>query len=186
MAAMMRCTSCGYVIAEGKLKDVCPACGVPRKMFEPWTDPVSENRRALLEMNLHPLVIHFTVAFTASAFALSLFSLAFPRFLAGLATNVLVVMTAVLPITVLAGWAAGVFDGKIRFRRATTPLLVRKMVMGAAVFLETFAAAVLLFALGLDPLWVRVAVAVLLGVALGGVAILAKIGMGLLGAKVPG
>ena len=44
----------------------------------------------------------------------------------------------------------------------------------------------LLFALGLDPLWVRVAVAVLLGVALGGVAILAKIGMGLLGAKFPG
>jgi hypothetical protein len=186
MNTMVRCKSCGYAIAEGKLKDMCPACGVPRKMFEPWTDPVSEKRRALFEMNLHPLVIHFTVAFAASAFALSLVSLAFPRFLAGLATNMLVVMTAVLPITVLAGWAAGVFDGKIRFRRATAPLLVRKMVTGAAVFLETLAAAVLLFALGLDPLWVRVSVAVLLGVALGGVAILAKIGMGLLGAKVPG
>jgi rubredoxin len=186
MATMMRCSSCGYIVAEGKLKDACPACGVPRKMFEPWTDPVTARRRVLLEMNLHPLVIHFTVAFAASAFALSLYSLAFPRFLAGLATSVLVVMAAVLPITVLAGMAAGIFDGKIRFRRATTPLLVRKMVMGAAVFLETLAAAMLLFTVGLDPVWVRIVIAVLLGVALGGVAVLAKIGGGLRSAKLPG
>ena len=82
--------------------------------------------------------------------------------------------------------AAGVFDGKIRFRRATTPLLVRKMVTGTAVFLETLAAAALLFAVGLDPLWVRIVIAVLLGIALGGVAVLAKIGGGLRGAKQPG
>jgi MFS family permease len=186
METLMRCRLCGYVIAGGKLKDACPACGVPRKMLEPWTDPVGGKRRALLDMNMHPLVIHFTVAFTASAFALSLFTLTVPSFLAGLATNMLVVMTAVLPITVLAGWAAGVFDGKTRFRRTTTPLLVRKKVMGVAVFLETLAAAVLLFAFGLDPLWVRIAVAVLLGVALGGVGVLAKIGGGLRSAKSPG
>jgi rubredoxin len=186
MAAMMRCRSCGYVIEEGKLKDVCPACGVPRKMLEPWTDPVSEKRRARLDLDLHPLVIHFTVAFTASAFALSLFSLAFPHFLAGFATDVLVVMTAVLPLAVLAGWAAGVYDGKLRFRRVTTPLLVRKMAMGAAVFVEAAAAAALLLAFGLEPVWTRVAIAVLLGASLVEVAVLAKIGVSLLCAKFPG
>jgi len=137
-------------------------------------------------MNLHPMVIHFPVAFTASTFALSLFSLFFPRFLAGLATNLLVVMTAVLPLTVLAGWAAGMFDGRIRFRRVTTPLLVRKMAMGGSVFLETLAAAVLMFAFGLDPVWVRIVIAVLLGISLGAVAVLAKIGASLLCAKSPG
>ena len=182
----MRCRSCGYVAAGGKLKDVCPACGVPRKMFEPWTDPVGGKRQALLEMNLHPMVIHFTVAFTASTFALSLFSLFFPRFLAGLATNMLVVMTAVLPLTVLAGWAAGMVDGRIRFRRLATPLLVRKAVMGGSVFLETLAAAVLLFTFGLEPGWVRIAIAVLLGLSLGAVAVLAKIGVSLLCARSPG
>jgi len=186
MAATMRCRSCGYVVTEGKSKGVCPACGAPGKMLEPWKDPVSARRRALLEMRLHPLVIHFTVAFTASAFALSLFSLAFPQLLAGLATDVLVVTTAVLPVAVLAGWAAGVLDGRIRFRRSATPLLVRKMAMGGSVFLETLAAAVLLFAFGLDPVWVRIVVAVLLGLSLGAVAVLAKIGAGLHGAKVPG
>jgi hypothetical protein len=186
MAAMMRCGSCGYVTAEGKLKDVCPACGAPRKRFEPWADPLGERRRALLEMEFHPLVLHFTVAFSASTFALSLFAIAFPRFLVGLAMNVLVVMTAILPFAVIATWAAGVFDGKIRFRRVTTPLLLRKMVIGASVFVETLGAAVLLFAFGLDPLWVRIVIAVLLGLSLGSVAVLAKIGVALLGAKMPG
>jgi len=186
MAALMRCRSCGYVTAAGKLKDTCPACGAPRKMLEPWTDPVSDRRRSLLEMGLHPMVIHFAVAFAASAFALSLFALAFPRFLAGLATNLLVVMTAVLPLAVLAGWAAGAFDGRLRFRRLATPLLARKMILGASVFLETLAAAAVLFAFGLEPTWARVAIAILLGVALGGVAVLAKIGVGLRDAELPG
>jgi hypothetical protein len=186
MAAMMRCTSCGFAVAEAMVKGVCPACGVPRKRLEPWTDPVGPKRRALLDLNLHPLVIHFTVAFAASAFALSLFALLFPGFLAGLATDVFVVMTAVLPLAVLAGGAAGVVDGKTRFRRVATPLLLRKMAMGSSVFLETLAAAVLLFAVGLDPVWVRIAIAILLGVALGAVAMLAKIGAGLAGAKLPG
>jgi hypothetical protein len=186
MAAGIRCTSCGFVVAEGTVKGVCPACGAPRKSLEPWTDPVSPKRRALLDLNLHPLVIHFTVAFAASAFALSLFALLFPGFLAGLATDVFVVMTAVLPLAVLAGWTAGIVDGRIRFRRSATPLLLRKMVMGGSVFVETLAAAVLLLVFGLDPVWVRIVIAILLGVALGAVAMLAKIGAGLVGAKLPG
>jgi hypothetical protein len=68
----------------------------------------------------------------------------------------------------------------------TTPLLLRKMVIGASVFVETLGAAVLLFAFGLDPLWVRIVIAVLLGLSLGSVAVLAKIGVALLGAKMPG
>jgi hypothetical protein len=186
MAVMLRCRSCGYVVAEAVVRGECPACGVPRKSLEPWTDPVDPRRRALLELSLHPIVIHFTVAFTASAFALSLFALAFPRFLAGLATNVFVVMTAILPLAVLAGWAAGVVDGTIRFRKATTLLLLRKMAMGGSVFVGTLAAAVLLLVFGLDPAWVRIVIAILLGVSLGAVAMLAKIGTGLAGAKLPG
>lgn len=186
MGAMLRCRTCEYVVAEGKLRDACPACGAPRKAFVPWTDPLGARRRAALDLGLHPIVIHFTVAFCASAFALSLFALAVPRFLAGLATDVFVVMTALLPVATLAGWAAGVIDARIRFRRATTPLAVRKMAMGGAVFLETLAAAVLLFTVGLDPLWTRIVVAALLGLAVGSVALLAKIGVGLVDAKVPG
>ena len=32
MTKMVRCKSCGYLMPEGKLKDKCPACGVPAKV----------------------------------------------------------------------------------------------------------------------------------------------------------
>lgn len=186
MAPMLRCRSCGYVIAEAKLKGPCPACGFARKQFAPWTDPLAPHRRARLDLALHPMVLHFAVAFTVSAFALALLAIFFPGFLAGLAGNLLLVMTAVLPVSVIAAVATGIFDGGVRFRRVTTPALVRKIAMGSSVFVETLAAAVLLFAFGLGPLWVRIVAAALLGTALGAVAVLAKLGEGLREAAIPG
>ena len=69
---MLRCKSCGYVIEAGRVGEVCPACGVPRRMMEAWKDPVSDRRRLYLWLDVHPIVAHFTVAFSASAFVLSL------------------------------------------------------------------------------------------------------------------
>jgi len=31
MASLIRCKACGYITKEGKVKDVCPACGVLAK-----------------------------------------------------------------------------------------------------------------------------------------------------------
>ena len=63
--AQLKCKACGYIIDEKKLGDVCPACGVPRKAFEPWTDDMSPRRRTLLTLNLHPIALHFPQAFSA-------------------------------------------------------------------------------------------------------------------------
>ncbi len=63
--AQLKCKACGYIIDEKKLGDVCPACGVPRKAFEPWTDDMSPRRRVLLTLNLHPIALHFPQAFSA-------------------------------------------------------------------------------------------------------------------------
>ena len=46
----------------GKLGDVCPACGLPRKVFEPYRERVSINRLRLLNLDLHPIVIHLSQA----------------------------------------------------------------------------------------------------------------------------
>lgn len=155
MAQLLRCKSCGYVIEEGKLGDVCPACGVPRKMFEPWTDPVSPKRRRLLDLDLHPIVVHFPVAFTASVLVVAVFVLAFPAVLAVVAQSVLYVFAAVLPVTVIAGLASGLYDGKLRFRRVTTPLLKRKIRLAAALLAFSLAAAVITFVVPMLPTWVR-------------------------------
>ena len=57
------CKSCGYVMEKGKLHDVCPACGVPAKMFEPYAERLSPRRRLILSLDLHPITVHFTQAF---------------------------------------------------------------------------------------------------------------------------
>jgi uncharacterized membrane protein len=186
MAELMRCKSCGYVTEANRVGDVCPACGVPRKMMEPWKDPVSERRRLLLWFDIHPIVVHFSVAFVASAFVLALFVLIFPSFFRETATSILVVLVGVLPLAVIASFLSGLFDGTIRFRRTTTPLLKRKQLVGVAFFLCTAAAAVLTFAAGPYETWVRIADAALLAVGVVCATGLGRIGRGLLSALFPG
>ncbi len=90
MAELLRCKSCGYVAEAGKVGEVCPACGVPRKMMKSWKDPVSPRRRLVLWLDLHPIVDHLTVSFTASAFLLSLVIRVLPGFHERTVTDIMV------------------------------------------------------------------------------------------------
>ncbi len=155
MADLVRCKSCGYVIEANKLGDVCPACGVPRTMLETWTDPVSPKRRRALDLDLHPIVVHFPVAFAASALVVAVFVLAFPAVLAVVAQSLHYVFVAVLPLMVIAGLASGLYDGKLRFRRVTTPLLKRKIRLASIFLAFSLAAAVITFVVPMLPTWVR-------------------------------
>ena len=40
--ALVRCRACGFIMEEEKLGDVCPACGIPRKAFEPYKETMSK------------------------------------------------------------------------------------------------------------------------------------------------
>src|SRR3972149_10318207 len=77
VAKMVRCKVCGYVMPEGKLRDKCPACGVAAKAFEPWEDPLSEQRRRALALDLHPIAVHFPTAFVVSLIVIFVVGLAF-------------------------------------------------------------------------------------------------------------
>ena len=186
MAELMRCKSCGYVVDAKKLGEVCPACGVPRKMFEAWTDPVSQKRRKALDLELHPIVVHFPVAFTASALVVSIFVLAFPDVLRQAAASVLLLFVGVLPLMVIGGFLSGLYDGKLRFRRVTTPLLKRKMRLAGLFFVFSLAAAVLTFAVGPFVTWVRALDVFLLANCLLCSVGLGKIGSRLISAMFPG
>jgi O-antigen/teichoic acid export membrane protein len=145
MAELVKCKSCGFVMESGKLKDKCPACGVPSKMFEPYIDPVSEKRRMLLGFHIHPILVHFPQAFAFTLFVLSLTGL----FLSGeLKQNIIVtviVMTVILPVVVLLSFLSGLFDGKTRFRKLNTPFLTRKIFIGSAFLLISIVMNVIIF-----------------------------------------
>jgi hypothetical protein len=142
MANLIRCKACGYVTEEGTIKDVCPACGVPAKMFEPYTDPVSEKRRKLLGLHIHPIIVHFP-----QSFAFSLFALAVLSFFVGPDIKVaflytIQVISFFLPLVLLLSLLTGMIDAQTRFRRLTTPFLKMKIIIGLVFFIVSIILAI--------------------------------------------
>jgi uncharacterized membrane protein len=135
MANLMKCKACGFVIEQGKIKDVCPACGVPAKMFEPYTHPVSEKRRRILDLHTHPVLVHFPQAFALTLFLLSLFAFFVPAAVQEAFSSTIKVLSALLPFFVIPAIATGLLDGKLRFRRVTTPLLKQKIILALVFFI---------------------------------------------------
>lgn len=131
MKDMVRCKACGFILEKDALGDVCPACGVKKEMFEPWEDKVGTVRRAILEIDLHPVVVHAPQALT---FLLLLLGAAFPLFGADLQKAYLwpaiVVMTWLLPVSIVATILTGFFDAMVRYRRVATPALIQKQILG--------------------------------------------------------
>jgi rubredoxin len=60
MKELIRCKACGYVMEADKLKDVCPACGMSSRVFEPYRERVALNRLFILSLDLHPIAIHLS------------------------------------------------------------------------------------------------------------------------------
>jgi ribosomal protein L37E len=145
MAQLVRCKSCGYVTAQSRVKDVCPACGVPAKNMLPYTDPVSAKRRRILALDIHPVVDHFSVAFSASTLVLAVAGLFVPGRLDSYLFDTLITLSIFTPLGVIASFGTGLFDGKVRFRRVTTPVLVKKMILG--IFFFVFSVLMLIIAL---------------------------------------
>lgn len=127
------CKTCGYIVEEGKVHDVCPACGVPAGAFDPYTPVVTANRESVLSLHMHPIILHFTQAIVVVAFALAFLALIFPdnpfMLLYGAQVH-----TIFLPVFVIAGALSGMIDGKYRFKSIGTPLLVRKIIL-SCIFL---------------------------------------------------
>ncbi len=165
MGKLVRCKACGYVMPEEKLGEECPACGVPRKTFEPYEDPLSPERRRILDMDLHPILVHFPVAFATSMVVLVVLSLILTGRARELFAATAKIVALFTPILGLVAGLAGLLDGKTRFRKLTrSPYVRRKIVYG--VLFNIFAAglAVLIWAgaAGSGPLAaVTIAVAVI-------------------------
>jgi uncharacterized membrane protein/rubredoxin len=186
MAQLVRCKSCGYVTEEGKLKDVCPACGVPRKMFEPFTDTISSKRREILDLDIHPIIVHFAISFALSAFVLALSILAFPTLFRATVTGAIRVFGGALPLILIATFFSGRFDARVRFRKARSALLRIKTIVGIAFFLLAAASASLILLVGPFTPWVSIVDAILLAGCVCCAFILGRIGSRLLYALFPG
>jgi hypothetical protein len=133
MKELVRCRPCGFVMEADKLGDVCPACGLPRKVFEPYRERVSRNRLMLLNLDLHPIVIHLSQALVIAIPILTILTNLFSQFQPELLKNVLVFSVFVFPFTLVFAIITGIIDGLTRFKTLATPLLRVKIIFSLII-----------------------------------------------------
>ncbi len=133
MKELVRCRPCGFVMEADKLGDVCPACGLPRKVFEPYRERVSRNRLMLLNLDLHPIVIHLSQALVIAIPLLVIITKLFPVFQPEVLNSVLVFSVFVFPFTLVLAIITGVIDGLTRFKTLATPLLRVKIIFSIII-----------------------------------------------------
>jgi rubredoxin len=135
MMGELKCKVCGYITTEKKLGKLCPACGVPRTAFEPYKEKISEKRKFLLGLKLHPIMVHFPQAFAAVIppfIILTFFIWPVAAFDLLITVKVLAIF---MPLTVLAAIICGLIDGRVRFKKLSTPLLKKKIIIGSLLFI---------------------------------------------------
>lgn len=133
MKELVRCKPCGYVMEAGKLKDVCPACGMPAKAFEPYRERVALNRLFVLSLDLHPIAIHLSQTFVFLIPGLIIFTRLFPGIQNELFTHVIRFSIYAFPLTLISAVLTGILDGLFRFKTLTPPLLRLKIIFSSII-----------------------------------------------------
>jgi hypothetical protein len=133
MKELVRCRPCGFVIEADKLGDVCPACGLPRKVFEPYREKVSLNRLLILNFDLHPIAIHLSQALVIAIPFLTFMINFFGSFQPEIMKSVLIFSVVAFPLTLVLAIITGIIDGLTRFKTLATPLLYRKIFASAVI-----------------------------------------------------
>ncbi len=179
------CKACGYIMREEKLGEVCPACGVPKTAFEPYKEKLSERRRFILDLHLHPITVHFPQAFASIIPVLIIGGILLTCKFGDMLISTATVLIYLLPLTVLPSIAAGLIDGKTRFKSLTTIALKRKIITGSLLLVLSILMAVYTFTQHITmssyPLILAMSIACILCEV-----ILGQIGNKLMDSKLPG
>jgi rubredoxin len=131
------CKPCGYVMKESELQDLCPACGLPKKVFEHYKERMSPGRRRILNLDLHPIAVHFPQTVLVFLLQALLLNLIFPNFVPEVLLGTARFTAAIFPFVVFAAFLSGLIDGKLRFKSVTTPILKKKIIYSSIMFVAS-------------------------------------------------
>ena len=133
MKNYVRCKACGFIMDESHVHDLCPACGLPKTVFEPYTKKISPRRTFIIDQHLHPISVHFPQVFMTVILIMLILSFWIDDPLRGEFLIAAKLSIIAFPFSVLLGFITGLIDGKIRFKKVTTPLLIRKAIVGVVL-----------------------------------------------------
>ncbi len=134
----VRCKPCGYVMKESDLKDVCPACGMPRNAFEPYRERVSAYRKLILGFDIHPIAIHLSQTFVALIPILIILQVILPDLFSDTLVAVTNFSIYILPFTLILSAISGAMDGYTRFKTLKSPLLKIKIIYSIIILVLSF------------------------------------------------
>jgi hypothetical protein len=123
----------------GKLKDVCPACGMPATAFERYRERVALNRLFILSLDLHPIAIHLSQTFVFLIPGLIIFTKLFPDIQNELFNHVIQFSVYAFPLALISAICTGILDGLFRFKSLTPPLLRLKIIFSCIIIVLAFA-----------------------------------------------
>jgi len=141
MKELVRCKPCGYVGEKSKMGDTCPACGVSHKLFEPYKDRMKPNRRKILDLDLHPIAVHFPQTIAVFILQFVLLNIVFPDFKAHEVEAFIVFLSVLLPFSVFGAFVSGIIDAKVRFKKLSPRALVGKIIWGSIMIVTSTAVA---------------------------------------------
>lgn len=161
MSNLVYCKACGYIFEEGKY-EFCPACGVPAKMFEPYVDKIPADRRKILKLDIHPVIVHApqAIAFIVLLLGLAVTGMTLLGVQTVLKVNLIAtiqVLCVFLPFTVVGAIVSGVIDAKYRYKTHTTSALMRKKMVGTLFLLFAIGMAIFSLQSGFpNEIWMQV------------------------------
>jgi len=144
MKKFLKCKVCGFVGVEGEIKKVCPACGAPVTAFEGHVNSMSDERRMKLNLHIHPILVHFPQSLASLSFVFIVIAfITQGKIGEGLITTEKI-LSIVLPFSVCAAMAAGLFDARTRLKNKFGPLIKQKILLGIILLISSTASAVLI------------------------------------------
>ena len=185
MKKYVRCKVCGFIMEEKNLKELCPACGVPKTAFVEFKYSISEKRQEILSLHLDPISVHFPEAI--AVFLAGFLCLAFIT--SGTISDDLMTvnktLSIIFPLTVIAACLTGIYDAKIRFKKLSPPYIKIKIYLGILLFISSIFTLVLLQSASYNSA-IKAVLVILALINLGTSVVLGKIGGTLIDSKMPG
>jgi len=184
MKEYLKCKACGFIMDKESNPEICPACGVSKKVFEDYKYNISPRRKLIMDLDIHPIMLHLPQAITALIPFFGILSLLTDASWGIKFLYSVEIITYLLPLTVLATILSGMIDGKNRFKKLGTPALKKKIILGSILLVITSVMPVLLFSMGIkEALFPLIGLSL---IAMGNEALLSKIGIKLISAYLPG
>jgi len=183
---LLVCKACGYKTKSKNLRNVCPACGVDKKFFIPFTDNISHIRRSILELHMHPIAVHFSVAMSVFLFLTILVSLFTGGKFSAFLQSASAVISITLPFFIIAGLVSGIIDGVARFKKVKRPMLLNKIYLSAGFLIIAIVILAIIQIYGFDYLYINIILLILCFLSAICATLLGKLGGQLTDAILPG